>query len=93
MLLSLGLVEPTQGGGGEAWGQAASALSSGDKFLLAAVNTSALTGGTDDYAYTAGEVAAAYDLFADTEETEIDFLLMGGSMAQEADTLTKAQNG
>ena len=86
-----GLVEPTQGGGGEAWGQAASALSSGDKFLLAAVNTSALTGGTDDYAYTAGEVAAAYDLFADTEETEIDFLLMGGSMAQEADTLTKAQ--
>ena len=86
-----GLVEPTQGGGGEAWGQAASALSSGDKFLLAAVNTSALTGGTDDYAYTAGEVAAAYDLFADTEETEIDFLLMGGSMAEEADTLTKAQ--
>jgi len=86
-----GLVEPTQGGGGEAWGQAAAALSSGDKFLLAAVNTSALTGGTDDYAYTAGEVAAAYDLFADTEETEIDFLLMGGSMAQEADTLTKAQ--
>ena len=86
-----GLVEPTQGGGGEAWGQAASELSSGDKFLLAAVNTSALTGGTDDYAYTAGEVAAAYDLFADTEETEIDFLLMGGSMAAEADTLTKAQ--
>ena len=86
-----GLVEPTQGGGGEAWGQAASALSSGNKFLLAAVNTSALTGGTDDYAYTAGEVAAAYDLFADTEETEIDFLLMGGSMAAEADTLTKAQ--
>ena len=86
-----GLVEPTQGGGGEAWGQAADTLSSGDKFLLAAVNTSALTGGTDDYAYTAGEVAAAYDLFADTEETEIDFLLMGGSMAEEADTLTKAQ--
>jgi len=86
-----GLVEPTQGGGGEAWGQAADTLSSGDKFLLAAVNTSALTGGTDDYAYTAGEVAAAYDLFADTEETEIDFLLMGGSMSEEADTLTKAQ--
>ena len=85
------MVEPTQGGGGEAWGQAADALSSGDKFLLAAVNTNALTGGQDDYAYTAGEVAAAYDLFADTEETEIDFLLMGGSMAAEADTLTKAQ--
>ena len=30
------------------------------------------------------------DLFADTEETEIDFLLMGGSMATESDTKSKA---
>ena len=51
----------------------------------------ALSGGTDDYAYTAGEVAAGYDLFADTEETEVDFVLMGGSMGTEADTKTKAQ--
>ena len=50
----------------------------------------ALSGGTDDYAYTTGEVAAAYALFNDTEDTEIDFVLMGGSMGSEADTLVKA---
>ena len=49
-----------------------------------------LSGGTDDYAYTAGEIQAAYTLFQDTEETEIDFVLMGGSMGSESDTLSKA---
>ena len=51
----------------------------------------ALSGGADDYAYTAGEVQAAYDLFLDTEETEIDFVLMGGDGANETDTIAKAQ--
>ena len=50
----------------------------------------ALSGGADDYAYTTGEVAAAYALFQDTEDTSIDFVLMGGSMGSEADTLVKA---
>ena len=52
----------------------------------------ALSGGTDDYSYTAGEIQAAYDLFGDTEATEIDFVLMGGSMSSEVDTLAKAQS-
>ena len=50
----------------------------------------ALSGGTDDYAYTAGEIQAAYTLFQDTEQTTVDFVLMGGSMGSEADTLSKA---
>ena len=50
----------------------------------------ALSGGTDDYAYTAGEIQAGYTLFQDTEQTSIDFILMGGSMGSEADTLSKA---
>ena len=50
----------------------------------------ALSGGTDDYAYTAGEVGAAYDLFLDTEATEVDFVLMGGDGADETDTIAKA---
>ena len=50
----------------------------------------ALSGGTDDYAYTTGEIVAAYTLFQDTEETDLDFVLMGGSMGSEADTKTKA---
>ena len=49
-----------------------------------------LSGGTDDYAYTTGEIQAAYTQFQDTEETSIDFVLMGGSMGNEADTLVKA---
>ena len=50
-----------------------------------------LSGGTDDYAYTAGEVQAGYDLFLDTEETTVDFVLMGGDGANETDTISKAQ--
>ena len=50
----------------------------------------ALSGGEDDYSYTPGEIQAAYDLFGDTEATEIDFVLMGGSMGTEVDTTTKA---
>ena len=49
-----------------------------------------LSGGIDDYDYTAGEIQTAYALFQDTEETDIDFVLMGGSMATESDTLSKA---
>ena len=57
--------------------------------LGGALETS-LSGGTDDYAYTAGEIQAAYTLFQDTEQTTVDFILMGGSMGSESDTLSKA---
>jgi len=49
-----------------------------------------LSGGSDDYAYTAGEIQTAYTEFQDTEATTVDFILMGGSMGSEADTKTKA---
>ena len=51
----------------------------------------ALSGGVDDYAYTAGEIQTAYNEFLDTEQTTVDFVIMGGSMANENDTVTKAQ--
>jgi hypothetical protein len=51
----------------------------------------ALSGGVDDFAYTAGEIQAAYDEFLDTEQTTIDFLIMGGNAADEIDTIAKAQ--
>jgi len=51
----------------------------------------ALSGGTDDYEYTSGEIQTAYDAFLDTEETTIDFVLMGGDGANETDTVDKAQ--
>ena len=86
-----GVIEPVSAGGGKALSVASTVLASGDRFLLVAKNETSLSNGTDDYAYTAGEVTGAYDLFADTEETEIDFVLMGGSLGTEADTLSKAQ--
>ena len=86
-----GTFEPNTTGGGKVLGSASSALASGDYFLLVGANETTLSGGTDDYAYTAGEVTAGYDLFQDTEETEVDFVLMGGSMGSESDTKTKAQ--
>jgi hypothetical protein len=56
-------------------------------FGFQAVN---LSGGNDDYSYDNGEIGTAYDLFLDTEEATIDFVLMGGSMALEAETKAKA---
>jgi len=40
-----------------------------------------LTSGTDDYAVTAGELALAYDEFADTESLDINLVLGGPSSA------------
>ena len=44
-----------------------------------------LTGGTDDYAVTAGEMELAYEKFADTESLDIN-LVMGGSSSITTDS-------
>ena len=46
-----------------------------------------LTGGTDDFALTAGEIEVAYDKFKDTESEDIN-LVIGGSSSIVADTST-----
>jgi len=84
-------IQPVSAGGGVALGVSSQTLTAGAKFLLIANNSQTFSGGADDYAYTPGEVNAAYDFFLDTEEVEIDFVLMGGSMGSEVDTLSKAQ--
>ena len=70
------------------WGQASTGLSGA--LGLVGLHTDALTGGVDDYTYSGAEISDAYDLFSDTEEAEIDFVLMGGPMALESDTKIKA---
>ena len=42
-----------------------------------------LTGGTDDYSVTTGEKKIAYDLFADTENFDVNFVLAGPSVTVE----------
>ena len=49
------------------------------------ITIDALTGGTDDYALTAGEYELAYDKFADTESIDVN-LVLGGRGGGAADT-------
>tara|TARA_R110002167_G_scaffold8801_2_gene40302 strand:- start:1045 stop:3267 length:2223 start_codon:yes stop_codon:yes gene_type:complete len=56
-----------------------------DYTLVSGVNVDTLTGGTDDYSVTAGEVEVAYDKFADTENLDIN-LVLGGPSSGVADT-------
>ena len=69
--------------GGTNWG---TDIATGtDYTLVAGVNSDTLTGGTDDYSVTAGEIELAYDKFADTENLDIN-LIMGGPSSGVADT-------
>ena len=84
------IVNPSSIGAGVTWDQVSSELNLGDLFALSGLVEETLSGGTDDYAYTNAEIGDALDLFLDTENTEVDFILMGGSMATENDTKAKA---
>lgn len=85
----VGAFAPSSADAGDAWGQA-STDSGVDKFTLATATSTDLASGADDYAYTAGEIDTAYEVFSETEEASVDFVLMGGSMATETDTKLKA---
>ena len=56
-----------------------------DYTIVSGIDVSTLTGGTDDYSLTNGEIALAYDKFADTESLDIN-LVIGGSSSIAADT-------
>jgi hypothetical protein len=77
---------------GEEWGQSVTEVKAdaGTTFARSTGFWQSLGGGADGYSYTPGQFGASMDLFLDTEETEIDFVLMGGSLSSEADTKAKA---
>ena len=50
-----------------------------------------LSGGVDAYSTSVSNITAAFDLFDNTEELEVDFILAGGSLSTEADQVTKVQ--
>jgi len=85
----VGAIAPSSTDSGDVWSQA-----SGDAgvsmFTLAGATSTDLANGVDDYAYTSGEIDEAYEVFSETEEANVDFVLMGGSMATETDTKLKA---
>lgn len=58
----------------------------------AAGNASHILGaGVDAWTTNVSNITSAFDLFVDSEEIDIDFVLTGGSLAVEADQVTKAQ--
>jgi hypothetical protein len=48
-------------------------------------------GGSDDYGASVADYNSAYDLFADTESIDVNFILVGGSLSNQNNTVTKAQ--
>ena len=92
---AFGAGDQTALGADEGSAAAAYNATSASPVKLALVRTDnlggALAGGVDDYAYTAGEITTAYDEFLDTEQTTVDFVIMGGDGADENDTIAKAQ--
>ena len=72
-------------------GAKSSTIYAGTVVPSAGNSTSTLTAGVDAYTTNVSTIATAFDLFADTEEIEIDFVLAGGSLTSEADQVTKAQ--
>ena len=69
--------------GGTNWG---TDIATGtDYTLVSGVNVDTLTGGTDDYSVTAGEIERGYDKFSDTENLDIN-LVMGGPSGGVTDT-------
>ena len=63
------------------------ASTAGDGGVIAAT----LSGGTDDYAVTVGELDLAYDLFSDTETVDVN-LIMAGTCPAGTDGVTHATN-
>ena len=57
-----------------------------DYTLVSGIDVSTLTGGTDDYSVTAGELELAYDKFGDTENVDVN-LILGGPSSAVADTV------
>ena len=57
-----------------------------DYTLVSEVVVDSLTGGTDDYSVTAGELELAYDKFEDTENLDVN-LVLGGPSSAVADTV------
>ena len=76
--------------GREAWEQSTEELTLGDKMQVLGVFTKQFGRGADDYAYTASEIQSGYDVFATADQTDLDFILMGGSMGTEDDSKLKA---
>ena len=79
------LLDQTDGSGTDAGDNVDLEDGSSTYALLSAPTKSELSGGTDDYAVTAGEIETAYNRFSDTEALDIN-LVLGGRGGGAGDT-------
>ena len=63
----------------------------GSAGLIGTSGSYTLSGGVNSWTTNVSNINNSYDLFADTEEVEIDFILVGGSLAVKNDQISKAQ--
>ncbi len=71
-----------------AWG---SGIDSGTVYTVLGYQSYDMAGGVDGYAVTAGNLTAGYDLFADTESINLDFILAGPLLDTRVDSISVAQ--
>jgi hypothetical protein len=59
--------------------------------LVTGASSVTLSSGVDSFNGTVSNIETAYNLFADTEEVDVDFILTGGSLSLKTDQVTKAK--
>ena len=64
----------------------------GDALAAPGAETFVFGSGADDYTAAVSDYTSGYELFADTEYIDVNFVLVGGSLANQNDTVTKAQS-
>ncbi len=62
----------------------------GSAGLAAGASSASLSGGVDSYTTTVSNINNSYDLFADVESITVDFILVGGSLSNKTDQISKA---
>ncbi len=70
------------------WG---SGIQSGTNYTMLGYQAYTMAGGVDGYTVTAGDLTAGYDLFADTESINLDFILAGPLLGTRVDSISVAQ--
>ena len=71
-----------------AWG---SGIQSGTNYTILGYQAYTFAGGVDGYSVTAGDLNGGYDLFADTESINLDFIIAGPLLSTRVDSISVAQ--
>ena len=77
--------------GGYTTGLWGSGIQGGRNYTMLGYQSYTMAGGVDGYAVNAGDINTGYDLFADTESINLDFILAGPLLSTRVDSISVAQ--